>query len=246
MMILSKYYKRAINLNINGLNCLNKKMKCYSILILTLLACGCTLTQSPSLNQPTQSSTQDYTYFINYDDLRKMLVLRYSLCEISNLNNENNKFQKVISKKLKLDFMNNLETTCYVKITEKQLMELAKIRVTGEMLAQKYSSLDSMLDPYFSKPLDIINYPCLPDIPDQLEELENTKQVSEVPDQLDGLKKASKKDEPSILYKVQSGDTLYKIAKKFGTDVKKIKKWNNLDNDMISPKDELQIFDSSD
>ncbi|MED4401035.1 3D domain-containing protein [Metabacillus fastidiosus] len=40
---------------------------------------------------------------------------------------------------------------------------------------------------------------------------------------------------------VKKGDTLYKIAKEHGVSVKDIKKWNNLNSDIIKPNDKLVL-----
>jgi len=44
-----------------------------------------------------------------------------------------------------------------------------------------------------------------------------------------------------VYYKVKSGDTLSKIAKKYHTSVKQIKSWNNLKGDMISIGQRLKV-----
>lgn len=46
-------------------------------------------------------------------------------------------------------------------------------------------------------------------------------------------------------YKVKSGDTLYSIAKKYGTTVEKLKELNNLKSNMISVNQELLINDQN-
>ncbi|WP_099223987.1 LysM peptidoglycan-binding domain-containing protein [Listeria costaricensis] len=46
-------------------------------------------------------------------------------------------------------------------------------------------------------------------------------------------------------YTVQSGDTLYKIASKYGTSVANLKSWNNLKSDTIYPGQKLIVSQSS-
>ncbi|RKY34924.1 MAG: hypothetical protein DRP69_03305 [Candidatus Duberdicusella sinuisediminis] len=48
-------------------------------------------------------------------------------------------------------------------------------------------------------------------------------------------------DEDSFLYEVEPGDTLGKIAKKFGTTVELLKKANNLSSDIIRAGEELKV-----
>ena len=48
-------------------------------------------------------------------------------------------------------------------------------------------------------------------------------------------------DEDSFLYEVEPGDTLGKIAKKFGTTVELLKKANNLSSDIIRIGDKLKV-----
>ena len=44
------------------------------------------------------------------------------------------------------------------------------------------------------------------------------------------------------LYKVQSGDSLYKISKKFpGVTISDIKKWNNIKDENLQPGMKLKI-----
>jgi len=45
-----------------------------------------------------------------------------------------------------------------------------------------------------------------------------------------------------ISYKVQRGDTLYAIAKRFGVTTKAIQAWNNLDSSRIYPGDSLKLY----
>jgi len=49
------------------------------------------------------------------------------------------------------------------------------------------------------------------------------------------------KTEDSVIYKVQPGDTLDAIAKKYGTTVQLIKRANNLTSSMIKPGAELKV-----
>jgi len=44
-----------------------------------------------------------------------------------------------------------------------------------------------------------------------------------------------------VYYTVKSGDNLGKIAKRYGTTVSNIKKWNNLRSDVIHPGDKLKV-----
>lgn len=46
-------------------------------------------------------------------------------------------------------------------------------------------------------------------------------------------------------YKVQKGDTLYQIAKKYNTTVSNLKEWNNLDSDLLSINQTLQVAKES-
>lgn len=48
----------------------------------------------------------------------------------------------------------------------------------------------------------------------------------------------------SNTYTVKSGDSLYKIAKKYKTSVTNLKKWNHLKSDMIHPKQKLVVSSS--
>ncbi|MAA80165.1 MAG: hypothetical protein CL916_13005 [Deltaproteobacteria bacterium] len=45
----------------------------------------------------------------------------------------------------------------------------------------------------------------------------------------------------TVIYKVRKGDNLQKIAKKYGTSIKNIKKWNNLKKDTIYVGQKLKI-----
>ncbi len=59
------------------------------------------------------------------------------------------------------------------------------------------------------------------------------------------LKKKVKKRKPKyryIFYKVKKGDSLIKIAKKFGVSVKQIKKWNKLSSNIIHIGDKITII----
>lgn len=59
------------------------------------------------------------------------------------------------------------------------------------------------------------------------------------------LKKKVKKRKPKykyIFYKVKKGDTLIKIAKKFGVSVKQLKKWNKLSSNVIHIGDKITII----
>ncbi len=49
-----------------------------------------------------------------------------------------------------------------------------------------------------------------------------------------------------VVYKVKSGDNLYKIAQKHNTSPEKIKEWNGLKNNKLKPGDKLYIFTSLD
>ena len=51
--------------------------------------------------------------------------------------------------------------------------------------------------------------------------------------------------EPSYYYTVQKGDTLWSIAKKFNTTVYKLKDINNLNNDLISVGEKLQVSEKA-
>ena len=56
-------------------------------------------------------------------------------------------------------------------------------------------------------------------------------------------KKSKSKNKPrkKVIYKVRKGDNLQKIAKKYGTSVKNIKKWNNLKKDTIYVGQKLKV-----
>ncbi|MEW6456449.1 MAG: LysM peptidoglycan-binding domain-containing protein [Acidobacteriota bacterium] len=45
-----------------------------------------------------------------------------------------------------------------------------------------------------------------------------------------------------IIYKIRSGDTLYQIAQNYNTSVSKIKRWNNLKDDILYPGQKLIIY----
>ncbi|EDP73233.1 LysM peptidoglycan-binding domain-containing protein, partial [Hydrogenivirga sp. 128-5-R1-1] len=45
-----------------------------------------------------------------------------------------------------------------------------------------------------------------------------------------------------IFYKVKKGDSLIRIAKKFGVSVKQLKKWNNLKSNIIVVNEKLTII----
>ncbi len=45
-----------------------------------------------------------------------------------------------------------------------------------------------------------------------------------------------------ILYRVRRGDSLYKIARKYNTDVESLKKWNNLNTRLIKPGQQLVVY----
>jgi len=45
-----------------------------------------------------------------------------------------------------------------------------------------------------------------------------------------------------IVYRVRRGDSLFKIARKFGTNVKSIKKWNNLKTKLLKPGQKLIVY----
>ena len=47
-------------------------------------------------------------------------------------------------------------------------------------------------------------------------------------------------------YVVQSGDTLYGIAKRFNTSIQKIQELNNLKGTNLTPGDKLVIYEMSD
>ena len=49
------------------------------------------------------------------------------------------------------------------------------------------------------------------------------------------------KDLPEVYYRVRKGDSLWKIAKKFHTSVKKLKKLNNLKRNIIHPGDIIKV-----
>ena len=53
--------------------------------------------------------------------------------------------------------------------------------------------------------------------------------------------KSKRKPSKKITYKVRKGDNLQKIAKKYGTSIKNIKKWNNLKKDTIYVGQKLKI-----
>ena len=53
--------------------------------------------------------------------------------------------------------------------------------------------------------------------------------------------KSKKKSQKKITYKVRKGDSLQKIASKYGTSVKNIKKWNNLKKDTIYVGQKLRV-----
>ena len=55
------------------------------------------------------------------------------------------------------------------------------------------------------------------------------------------LKLSGKAPLKTITYKVRKGDNLQKIAKKYGTSIKNIKKWNNLKKDTIYVGQKLKI-----
>ncbi|MEZ0323659.1 MAG: transglycosylase SLT domain-containing protein [Hydrogenothermaceae bacterium] len=63
------------------------------------------------------------------------------------------------------------------------------------------------------------------------------KEESKKEEKLEIVKTATK----SRLYKVEKGDTLYSIAKKFGTTVESIKRLNKLESESISPGDILIV-----
>ena len=44
-----------------------------------------------------------------------------------------------------------------------------------------------------------------------------------------------------MYYTVKSGDNLGKIARKYGTTVANLKKWNNLRSDVIRPGQKLKV-----
>ncbi len=43
------------------------------------------------------------------------------------------------------------------------------------------------------------------------------------------------------VYKVQPGDSLWKISQKHGTSIQQLKSWNNLSSDLIFPNQKLHI-----
>ncbi len=45
-----------------------------------------------------------------------------------------------------------------------------------------------------------------------------------------------------ILYRVRRGDSLFKIARKYDTDVASLKKWNNLNTKLIKPGQQLVVY----
>lgn len=55
------------------------------------------------------------------------------------------------------------------------------------------------------------------------------------------IKKEQQQDSMAGYYVIKSGDTLWAIAREFGTTVAKIKEWNNLKSDLIFPGQSLEV-----
>lgn len=67
------------------------------------------------------------------------------------------------------------------------------------------------------------------------------EELTKLKTHIESLAKSSKVSEPYKIYKVKAGDSLEKIAKAHRTAVEKIKRLNNLEQDMIVVGQELKI-----